>query len=109
MKKLATLTLLLVLTTPALSEQVLETIGTCLPVDKAENFITGKYKELPFAGGPGVIRTPSGFLPGMVKIYVDPVNKGYTVVIIFPDDQTSCMVLMGDDFAALEYNSGKET
>lgn len=109
MKKLATLALLLGLTNPALGEQVLETIGTCLSVEKAEEFIIGRYNEIPFAGGPGVIRTPRGFLPGLVKIYVDPAKKGYTIVIEFPEDQTSCMVVMGDDFSPIEYRSGKGT
>ena len=102
MKKLALFAALLGLTTSAHSNEMLPITASCKSIEENNNFLQGRYKEYPFAGGPSVIRMADGkLLEGEGKIYVDPDKKGFTVLIEFAQINKSCVVLMGDEFAPI--------
>ena len=101
MKKLALLATLLGLTATAQANELVTFTASCKTPDANTEFLK-KFNEQPFAGGPSVIRHPNGkFVPGTGIIYVDPKEKGFTVLIEFPEVNKSCVLLMGDDFAPI--------
>lgn len=102
MKKLALIITLLGLTTIVQANQTVPFVASCKTLDANKEFLEDKYNELPMAGGPSVIRSIQGeFVSGVGKIYVDPKEKGFTVLIEFPEIDRSCVLLMGDDFAPI--------
>lgn len=108
MKKLALYIALLGLAIPAYSNEVIPLTASCQTLSDNKEFLTERFKELPFAGGPSVIRLMDGKLvEGMGKIYVDPHEKGFTIVIEFIKVDKSCILLMGDDFQPI--NTGNPT
>lgn len=97
MKKLALFAILLGLTLPA-QAQLLPFGAICKSIEENHEFLK-KYKELPFGGGPAVLRLSNGnTVNGFGKIYVDPNEKGWTVLIEFAEAQKSCVLTMGDSF-----------
>lgn len=101
MKKLALLVTLLGLTMSAHANELIPITASCKTIETNKEFLD-RFKEYPFAGGPGVIRMPNGeFVQGIGKIYVDPKEKGFTVLIEFTNLNKSCVLLMGHDFAPL--------
>ena len=105
MKKLAQATaFLLGLTLLALAQanETLPLVAVCKSLDENKEFLEERYKEQPFAGGPSVVRMSDGtLLEGTGKIYVDPDQKGFTVLIEFVKINKSCVLLMGDEFAPI--------
>lgn len=102
MKKLALIATLLGLTSVVQANELVPFVGSCKTIDANNEFLTDRYNEIPMAGGPSVIRTVEGeFVSGVSKIYVDPKEKGFTVLIEFPELGKSCVLLMGDDFAPI--------
>lgn len=101
MKKLALIAALLGLTATAQANELVTFIASCKTPDAHTDFLKN-FNEQPFAGGTSVVRQPNGeFVSGIGIIYVDPEEKGFTVVIEFPEVNKSCVLLMGDDFAPI--------
>lgn len=91
----------LALASPAVAQEStllnMHLITGCEPTANLEDYIA-QFDEIPFIGGPGVFRRFDGeFSQGLFKIYANPQNLTFTVVIEFPLDGISCIVLMGDD------------
>ena len=102
MKKLALIATLLGLTSFVQANELVPFVSSCKAIDANNEFLTSKYNEIPLAGGPSVIRTVQGeYVSGLAKIYVDPKEKGFTVIIEFLELGKSCVLLMGDDFAPI--------
>ena len=101
MKKLALIATLLGLTATAQANELVTFTASCKTPDANTEFLKN-YNEQPFAGGPSVVRQIDGeFVPGTTIIYVDPIKKGFTILIEFPKVNKSCVLLMGDDFAPI--------
>ena len=100
MKKLApAFAFLLGLTTSAQANQIMPITAACQQSTAVENFIQDEYQEVPFAQGSGVVRLQGDrYAEGRTKIYLNPEDLGFTVVIEFPQDDVHCIILMGDDF-----------
>ena len=104
MKKLAGVAFLLGLAFPALTQgnELLPLAGSCKSIKDNKEFLEDRYNEYPFAGGPSVVRMSDGsLLEGTGKIYVDPEQKGFTVLIEFVKINKSCVLLMGDEFTPI--------
>lgn len=101
MKKLALIATFLGLAITAHANELVTFTASCKTPEENTDFLKN-YSEQPFAGGPSVVRQPNGELAsGTGIIYVDPVEKGFTVLIEFPEVNKSCVLLMGDDFAPI--------
>jgi hypothetical protein len=75
----------------------MQMIAGCQPTQQMES-LAEQFDEIPFVGGPGVFRRWDGeFADGVLKIYANPATLTFTVVVEFPSDGISCIVLMGDD------------
>jgi len=64
------------------------------------NLLDEKYKEIPFAEATGIVRNgqTGRFYTSYVILYVNPETKTWTLVSIFDDDGTGCIVQSGKDF-----------
>lgn len=102
MKKLVITAALLGLTFSSQATEIVPFTASCKTPAENTEFLEQRYNELPIAGGPSVIRTVDGkFVSGSTKIFVDPKNKGFTILIEFENINKSCVLLMGDDFAPI--------
>ena len=87
------------LTGSAHANQVMLMTAACQQSEIVAEFIQQEYAEIPFANGTGVVSLPEdSYAEGVTHLYVHPEEKGFTVVVEFPEDDVSCIVLMGDDF-----------
>jgi len=108
MKKLALVfSFIAGLTGSAHANQIMLMTAACQQSKIVDEFIRKEYAEIPFANGTGVVRLPEDkYAEGIAHLYVNPKEKGFTVVIEFPVDDVSCIVLMGDDFQPAHQGDG---
>ena len=95
------------LTGSAHANQVMLMTAACQQSEIVAEFIRKEYAEIPFANGTGIVKLPEDrYATGLTHLYVNPEQKGFTVVIEFPEDDVSCIVLMGDDFQPAHQGDG---
>jgi len=100
MKKLALVfAFYLGLTSFAQANQIMLMTAACQQSEIVDEFIKQQYSEIPFADGTAVVRLPEDrYAEGITHLYLNPKDKGFTIVVEFVEDDISCIVLMGDDF-----------
>jgi len=71
----------------------------CTDVNSLEDVVIGKYQEVPFTSGHGMILIPSapGRFSGELRTYVNPETGTFTVVLMI-GPETGCIMVMGKDF-----------
>lgn len=78
----------------------------CKPIDKV-NELVKSYGETALASTESVVTGLNGELyKGRLVIYVNPETYGNTVVIQFPEDDTACILAMGDLFGPVIQDPG---
>ena len=82
------------------SELLLPIFGNCSDTGYAESYVDKEHNEIAFATGNMVVRIRDNRIAeGVGTIYLHPQKKTFTLILNFPEDGKSCILLMGDDFA----------
>ena len=81
-------------------ELLLPVFGNCSDTGNAEQYVNDEHSEIAFATGSMVVRIQDNRIAeGVGTIYLHPQKKTFTLILNFPEDGKSCILLMGDEFA----------
>ena len=79
----------------------------CDYTEVLKSFVYDEERQIPFMGGTGIMQLDNlAFAEGVWKIYVDPDQDTYSIVIEFPGDGVMCLVGMGEGLAPFEDHTG---
>lgn len=79
----------------------------CDYTEVLKSFVYDEERQIPFMGGAGIMQLDNlAFAEGVWKVYVDPDQDTYSIVIEFPGDGVMCLVGMGSGLAPFEDHTG---
>jgi hypothetical protein len=89
--------------------QYFTTTNECLPTNEVMFEIENRFKEQPFVIGTGIVRSAYDleYREGLMIMYVNLDNSTYTMIIHFPADDMSCILISGEQFQPAP-DSGEE-
>lgn len=89
------------LTTQANAEsvQLLQMVGSCTSIEQTDKLLS-QYKEISIGSGTSIIRINNDqHASGVGKLYMNLENMTFTFLIDFPEQEKSCILLLGDEFS----------
>lgn len=82
-------------------------MADCDYIEILKSFVYDEERQIPFVGGTGIMQLDNlAFAEGVWKVYVDPDQDTYSIVIEFPEDGVMCLVGMGKGLAPFEDHIG---